>query len=359
MIRVLIVDDSALFRVMLKDILGSAVGIEVVGVAADAFAARDKFKKLKPDVLTLDIEMPGMNGLEFLEKLMNYQPTPVIMVSSLTTQGAEATLKALSLGAIDFVAKPAGQLEVELPRMSEEIVEKIRAAHRARVKNVRPSAAVAPVENFGIDEVLPRAQKPRTVSGPPVICVGASTGGTTAIEFLLTHLQSESPGLVIVQHMPAGYTLAFAERVNALSPLEVLEAKDGLEVIPGRAIIAAGGYHTLLQRGAGGYFVQVKDGVPVNRHKPSVDVLFRSAANTAGANALGILLTGMGDDGARGLLDLRNTGAHTLAQDEDSCVIFGMPKVAIELGAAARIVALGNIPYLIKTYAERTLTPRV
>ena len=354
MIRVMIVDDSALVRSLLSDMLSRDPGIEVVATASDPYFARDKFKKLQPDVLTLDVEMPRMDGLTFLEKLMSFRPTPVVMISSLTERGAQTTLQALALGAVDFVTKPSANVQEALPILEREIVAKVKAAARANMKKSRPVKlkVVEPGQEKNhedkvlIDDVL-QATNRKVTKGEKVICIGASTGGTVAIESLLTCLPGNLPGIVIVQHMPAGFTKAFADRVNLLCEMEVVEGEPGMDVSRGRAIIAPGGRHMLLQRKGSGYYVDIKDGPPVNRHKPSVDVLFRSAANSAGANALGVILTGMGDDGAKGMLDLYNTEAYTIAQDEKSCVVFGMPRVAIELGGVEKIASLETIPSLI------------
>ncbi len=350
MIKVLIVDDSALVRTTLQSILEKAVDIQVVGTAADPYFARDKIKKLNPDVITLDVEMPRMDGLTFLEKLMAYRPMPVIMISSLTQQGAETTLKALSLGAVDYVAKPTGNLEHNLSKLSQEIVEKVRIAARARVRTPVKGRKLEVDDKVRIDQVLKAAPSTATRGSEELICIGASTGGTTAIEQILQVLPGDTAGIVVVQHMPPGYTKSFADRLNGMSALEVLEAEAGLNVGAGRAIIARGGNHLLLQRRANGYYVDVKDGPPVNRHKPSVDVLFRSAANAAGRNALGIILTGMGDDGAKGLQDLMNVGAFTVAQNEATSVVFGMPAVAIQMGAARRVSPLQEIPSVILSH---------
>lgn len=347
MIRVLIVDDSAVVRNILKTILNDAPGIEVVGVAADPYFARDKFKTLKPDVVTLDVEMPRMDGLTFLSKLMSYRPVPVVMISSLTQRGAETTLKALSLGAVDFIGKPSGSLQDSLASLSQEIVEKVRTAAGANVAHTQFKPLNLKVEEkLLIDQVM-AGGKAKGVGVEPVICIGASTGGTVAIEALLRVLPRSTPGILVVQHMPAGFTNTFAERLDSTCDLEVLEAQSGMKVKRGRAIIAAGGIHLLLQKDRIGYQAQLKDGPPVNRHKPSVDVLFRSAANVAGNRTVAAILTGMGDDGARGMKDLCDAGAFTVAQNESSCVVYGMPKAAKDFGGVRQVAALEAIPKIL------------
>ncbi|PIE17332.1 MAG: chemotaxis response regulator protein-glutamate methylesterase [Proteobacteria bacterium] len=345
-VRVLIVDDSALVRVALSRILAAQPDIEVVGTAMDPFVARDKIAELKPDVLTLDIEMPRMDGVTFLRKLMRHKPTPVVMVSSLTSKGADATLEALAAGAVDYIAKPNGSKGFNLDAIADEIVVKVRAAAAARLAPVR----------HGIEAKRPAADADRATDvravmrgAPAIICIGASTGGTTAIETVLRDLPRAMPPIVIVQHMPEAFTGSFARRVDSLCQLEVLEASHRLPVQQGRAVIAHGGAHMVLQRGKGGYYVDLKSAPPVNRHRPSVDVLFRSAVNAAGPGAIGVLLTGMGADGARGLLELRKAGAMTVAQDEASSVVWGMPRVAIELGGAEQVLPLDKVAgFLLK-----------
>ena len=354
MIRVLIIDDSALVRETLKGILNSAADITVVDTASNPYFARDKIKKHNPDVITLDIEMPRMDGITFLKKLMAYRPIPVIMVSSLTEQGAKITLDALHLGAVDFVTKPGSAMGENLSLLAEEIVAKVRAAATASLRRPGAPAARPPVDKkILIDQVMTRLPSAPSRLIEPVVCIGASTGGTIAVEEILASLPETAPGIVVVQHMPEGYTKAFAERLDLLSRMTVVEAEPDMAVSSGRAIIARGGVHLLLQRKYNGYRVVLKDGPPVNRHKPSVDVLFRSAANSAGVNVLGVLLTGMGDDGAKGLLDLFNIGAYTVAQDEATSVVFGMPHVAIELGATRRVAPLHHIPGIVLGYQKQ------
>ena len=341
-IRVLIVDDSALMRKMLTVLLERDPQIEVVGTAADPVFARDKIKALNPDVLTLDVEMPRMDGLTFLEKLMRGHPMPVVMVSSLTESGCETTLRALELGAVDFITKPKVDLREHMDEIAEEIIGKVRAAASARIvrRERRASAVVDPgtaIQSF------PHGAMIRTTDR--VIAVGASTGGTEALKDFLIKLPPDAPGVVIVQHMPEKFTKSFAERCDQLSTVRVKEAADGDRVLPGHALIAPGAYHMALRRNGAQYFVNVYSGPPVNRHRPSVDVLFESAAECAGRNAVGVIMTGMGADGAKGLLRMKQAGARTIAQDEASCVVFGMPKEAIALGAADHILALSLIPY--------------
>ncbi len=343
-IKVLIIDDSALVRKLLTDILSSDPNIEVVGSAPDPIIAVRKIKTLKPDVITLDIEMPKMDGLTFLGKLMKMHPMPVLMFSSLTQQGAEATVKALSLGAIDFIAKPKIRLSDGLDDLKTDLTSKVKAAASAKLKKaICPTLEVPP--KFGMDEVIPakRILSPASREGEKILVIGASTGGTVAIEQILNKLPKDAPPTLIVQHMPPLFTRSFAQRVNGLTQMEVAEAQDNDQLRPGLALIAPGGFHMMLNKGPKGFYVNVKDGPPVNRHKPSVDVLFRSAANILGKNAIGVILTGMGDDGARGLNEMHSSGAHTIAQDEDTCVVFGMPKVAIEMGGVDKIMPLGNI----------------
>lgn len=341
-IKVLIIDDSALVRKLLSEVLDNDPQIQVVGSAPDPIIAIRKIKSLKPDVITLDVEMPKMDGLTFLEKLMKLHPMPVLMFSSLTQRGAEATMKALSLGAIDFVAKPKIRLTESMEELRSDLVMKVKAAATAKLKK-----AVAPVMNVpprhSMDEIIKPLKISPAREGEKVLVIGASTGGTVAIEQILNKLPADTPPTLIVQHMPPLFTKSFAQRVNGLTEMEIMEAQDHDPLKRGTALIAPGGSHMIINKGSTGYYVTVKDGPPVNRHKPSVDVLFRSAANTLGANAVGIILTGMGDDGARGLKEMKDSGAFTIAQDEESCVVFGMPKVAIEMGAVGKVLPLSSI----------------
>lgn len=336
--RVLIVDDSAVMRQLLSDILSRDPALEVVGVAGDPFVARDKIKALSPDVLTLDVEMPRMDGLSFLEKLMRARPMPVLMVSSLTEQGAATTLRALELGAVDFVTKPRLDVLTGTLELADEIIEKVKSAARARVRAPKPGApppasrAAAPVSGALLK------------STNRVIAVGASTGGTEALREFLVPLPPDTPGIVIVQHMPANFTRSFAERLDSLCQVRVKEAENGDRILPGHVLIAPGNFHMRVKRSGAVYSVEVFQGEPVNRHRPSVDVLFDSCAGELGANVVGVILTGMGADGAKGMLAMRRAGARTIAQDEASCVVFGMPREAIALGGAERTLALNDIP---------------
>jgi two-component system, chemotaxis family, protein-glutamate methylesterase/glutaminase len=343
-IRVLIVDDSALMRQALATLLGRDPQIEVVGVAADPIIAREKILALRPDVLTLDVEMPRMDGLTFLERLMRAHPMPVVMVSSLTESGCETTLRALELGAVDFLTKPRVDLREHLDELAQEVGGKVKAAARARVlrrevREVRPAGA-------GVGRGTPT--RPAVSSAmirttDRLVAVGASTGGTEALKDFLTAMPANAPGIVIVQHMPEKFTRSFAERCDQLCTIRVKEAEDGDRVLVGHALIAPGNYHMALRRDGAQYTVRVLSDAPVNRHRPSVDVLFRSVAEHAGRNAVGVIMTGMGADGAQGLLAMRQCGARTIAQDEASCVVFGMPKEAIELGAAEVVLPLPRI----------------
>lgn len=331
-IKVLIIDDSAIVRRVFTEIISREPGMEVVGAAPDPYVARDKIVRLKPDVITLDLEMPRMDGLTFLKKLMRYHPLPTIIVSSLTPQGSRMALDALELGAVEVLAKPGGAFSVG--DLGRQLVEKIRAAALTRPK--KPQAQSVP-ETPSADLAIPLKTTDK------VIAIGASTGGTEAIKEILLGLPPTSPGIVIVQHMPPKFTTAFAERLNQLCALEVKEAEDGDAVLTGRALIAPGNYHMLLRRRGGRYFTEVKSGPPVHHQRPSVDVLFNSAAVSAGGNAIGVLLTGMGADGAEGLLAMKERGAYTIAQDETTSVVYGMPKEAVKRGAALKVLPLQSI----------------
>jgi two-component system, chemotaxis family, protein-glutamate methylesterase/glutaminase len=340
-IRVLIVDDSALMRQLLTRILEESDGFEVVGIAADPFIAREKIKQLNPDVLTLDIEMPGMDGITFLERLMRLRPMPVVMVSSLTERGAQATLRALDLGAVDFVTKPRNLSPAGIDDLADEIRSKVRAAAMSRLRLEPPPPATRPPE---------KRSGPR-LNSSAVIAIGASAGGTQAIKQVLDALPADTPGIAIVQHMPPKFTTLFADRLNQSSAVEVHEARDGDRLSVGCALVAPGGLHMAVRRDALGYFVEVYDAPPVNRHRPSVDVLFESVAQVAGSRALGVILTGMGDDGARGLRTLRARGAATIAQNQDTCVVFGMPDQAIRLGGVQDVLSLERIAPRIEHWA--------
>lgn len=344
-IKVLVVDDSALMRQVLTAVFQQDPGFHVVGTAANPLIARDKIKSLKPDVITLDVEMPGMDGITFLEKLMRLRPLPVVMISSHTDKGTLTTLRALELGAVDFVAKPQyGMREGLSADLMDDIRAKVRAAAGA---HVRPSPAMT----------VPKPRHAPLVVAPApcrdgVIVIGASAGGTQAISEIMAKLPRSTPGIAIVQHMPPKFTASFAERLNAQSDMEVREARAGERLLPGVALIAPGGCQMALVRAGNGYAVRVYEGEPVNRHRPSVDVLFESAARVAGSEALGIILTGMGSDGARGLRAMRQAGAHTIAQDEKSCVVFGMPDQAIRLGAASQVVSLDRMVERIADWSQ-------
>ena len=329
MIRVLIVDDSALVRKVLSEELSRFPDIEVVGTAADPYVAREKLLQLNPDVITLDIEMPRMDGLSFLAKLMKHRPTPVVIVSSVAPEHSETALRALSLGAVEVVSKPGSAYSV--PEVGRVLVRAIRSAAIARVRAPAPT-------------VLAPTRHPAFETTNKIIAIGASTGGTTAIELVLRALPASAPGIVIVQHMPEHFTKAFADRLNGICAMEVREARHGDSVTPGLALIAPGDKHMLLQRDGARYLVAIKDGARVHHQRPAVDVLFQTVARCAGRNAVAALLTGMGADGAAGMVALRESGAHTIAQDEESCVVFGMPKEAIKLGGADDILPLDEIP---------------
>ncbi|HEC06713.1 MAG TPA: chemotaxis response regulator protein-glutamate methylesterase [Thiolapillus brandeum] len=347
-IRVLVIDDSALVRNLLKRILDQDPQIKVVGTAADAYIAREKIKKLHPDVLTLDVEMPKMDGITFLKNLMRLHPMPVVMVSSLTAKGAEVTLQALELGAIDFVTKPQGDFSGSLETAGEEIIHKIKTAAKANIRAAgrgRTSAPLSVEEKQSVDAILPASGKKRlSGSMPPLLAIGASTGGTEAIKDVLVELPADMPAIVITQHIPPGFSTAFAQRMNRLAALTVHEAEEGQQILPGHVYIAPGAQHLLVAANDKGYYCKLSNGPRVNRHKPSVDVLFRSVAQTAGRNATGVILTGMGDDGARSLLEMREAGARTIAQDEESSVVWGMPGMAVKQGAAEQILPLEKIP---------------
>lgn len=334
MIKVLVVDDSAVVRKVLTAELSKSKDIEVVGSAIDPFMARDKIATLKPDVLTLDMEMPRMDGLTFLAKLMKYHPMPVIVVSSVTPKGSDTALRALNLGAVDVVSKPGSAYSVA--DLSSTLIEKIRVAASARIVRTQEHPTADAARPLQAGSVLQTTHQ--------VLAIGASTGGTRAIEAVLTQLPADTPGTVIVQHMPEAFTAAFADRLNGICRMEVREAKTNDAVVTGVALIAPGNQHMVLRRSGARYSVVVKTGPPVHHQRPSVDVLFHSVAQQAGRNSLGVILTGMGADGAQGLLAMRNAGAHTIAQDEKSCVVFGMPKEAINCGGAEFTVPLGAIP---------------
>jgi two-component system chemotaxis response regulator CheB len=332
-IKVLIVDDSAIVRKIFSEELSRFHDIEVVGTAPDPYVARDKILMLKPQVITLDVEMPRMDGLTFLRKLMRHYPLPVIIVSSLTPKGGKLALEAMEYGAVDVVAKPGSSYSVG--DMSSQLAEKIRAAALARV--VRRNSVAENLEPI----------KALAQTTHKVIAIGASTGGTEALKIVLSRMPPNSPGIVVVQHMPANFTTAFADRLNGLCHIQVKEAVNNDSVGPGTALIAPGNYHMLLKRSGARYYVEVKEGPMVHHQRPAVDVLFKSAARAAGSNAVGVILTGMGSDGAEGLLEMKQAGASTIAQDEKTCIVFGMPKEAIRQGGVDRVVALDLITHEI------------
>jgi two-component system, chemotaxis family, protein-glutamate methylesterase/glutaminase len=354
-IRVLIVDDSALVRSLLSDILSTDRFIEVVGVAGDAHVAREKIKALNPDVITLDVEMPKMDGITFLRNLMRLRPMPVVMVSSLTERGADVTLDALAIGAVDYLSKPKIDLAATLKDYGEELIEKIKTAAKASVRALDPrrAATIAARPAHNADAVLAKARPPKQLrTTDRIIAIGASTGGTEAIKEVLMRLPPDAPGVVIAQHIPKAFSTPFARRMNDCSQVTVCEAEDGQQVLAGHVYIAPGDRHLMVVRDGARYVCRLDDGVPVNRHKPSVDVLFRSVAQNAGGNAIGVLLTGMGKDGARGLKEMLDAGSRTIAQDEATSVVWGMPCEAVSLGAAQHVVALESVTSKVLSLAD-------
>lgn len=351
-INVLIVDDSAVVRQVLTATLAQDPGIKVIGAVADPLFAMARMQIQWPDVIVLDVEMPRMDGITFLKKLMSERPTPVVICSTLTEKGAETTMQALAAGAVSIVTKPKIGLKQFLQDDSEGLVVAVKAAARANLRRLTTSVSVVPSTKLTADAILPASLHAMLETTDRIVAIGTSTGGTQALEVILTALPRVCPGIVIVQHMPEKFTGAFAARLNSLSQIEVREAVNGDRVMPGRALIAPGGRHMLLKRSGAQYHVEVVDGPQVSRHRPSVDVLFRSVAKCAGKNALGIIMTGMGDDGARGLKEMYDMGASTLGQDEDSCVVYGMPKEAVKLGAVKRELPLDRIAYEIVNYGH-------
>jgi two-component system chemotaxis response regulator CheB len=336
--RVVVVDDSALVRSLLTEIINRQSDMQCVGAAADPLVAREMIRELNPDVITLDVEMPRMDGIEFLGKLMRLRPMPVVMVSTLTERGAEATLKALELGAIDFVAKPKIGIADGLRLLAQDITDKIRIASQAKMRRAAP---VSGSSSSGTPKAAPYAIGRQSTE--KIIFIGASTGGTEATREVLMQLPHDAPAVMITQHMPAGFTKSYATRLDGLCRIGVKEAVDGERVLPGHAYIAPGGFHMSVERSGANYIARVRDGEPVNRHKPSVEVLFQSAARIVGPNSLGVMLTGMGADGARAMRELRDAGSWNVAQDEASCVVFGMPKEAIAAGAVHEVLPLQAI----------------
>jgi two-component system chemotaxis response regulator CheB len=351
-IRVLVVDDSALVRQILSELLSADPGIEVVGTASDAHAAREKIKALNPDVLTLDVEMPKMDGITFLRNLMRLRPMPVVMVSSLTERGADVTLDALSCGAIDFLAKPKLDVAATLRDYGDELIEKVHAASRARVRALDPSRVTVAASTTAVVPSLNLSESRHLRTTERIIAMGASTGGTEAIKEVLTTMAPDTPGILIAQHIPKSFSGPFTKRMNASCAMTVIEAEDGQQVLPGHVYIAPGDQHLLLARDGTRYVCRLDNGAPVNRHKPSVDVLFRSVAQCAGRNAIGVLLTGMGKDGARGMKEMLEAGSRTIAQDEATSVVWGMPGEAVALGAAEHVVGLPDVAGRIRSLSD-------
>ncbi len=346
-IRVLIVDDSAVVRQTLQDVLSSDTDIEVMATASDPFIAADKILHEVPDVITLDVEMPRMDGITFLQKIMSQHPIPVVICSGLTEEGSETALKALEYGAVEIIQKPRLGTKQFLEESQVRICDAVKAAAAARIRRLsHETNRVTP--KFSADVILEKPPSQAMVkTTEKVVVVGASTGGTEALGDFLKAMPLDAPGIVVVQHMPEHFTRAFASRLDTICGISVKEAENNDTIIRGRALIAPGNHHVLLKRSGARYYVELKDGPLVSRHRPSVDVLFRSAARYAGKNCIGVIMTGMGDDGAKGMLEMKQAGAFTIAQDEESCVVFGMPKKAIELGAVDRVAHINNIPSIV------------
>jgi two-component system chemotaxis response regulator CheB len=359
-VRVLVIDDSALVRKLLTELLSTDPRIHVVGTAPDAYVARTKIKALNPDVLTLDVEMPGMDGVTFLRNLMRLRPMPVVMVSSLTDRGAEVTLDALSLGAVDYLPKPKLDAAAKIGEYRDELIEKIHAAALARLSPTIPTDISGRwKQSYSASVIVPRLAPINFHSKDRLIAVGASTGGTEAIRELLLGIPPDGPGVVIAQHIPRVFSKPFAERLNRVCPVAVCEAEDGQEILPGHAYIAPGDLHLMVVRSGGRWVCRLDDGPAVNRHRPSVDVLFRSVAQQAGQSAVGVLLTGMGRDGAQGLKEIREAGGATLVQDEATSVVWGMPGEAVSLGAAEEVLPLPRIAArVLERAAETDVTRR-
>lgn len=342
--KVLVIDDSALIRSLLTEIINDTKDLQVIGTAPDPLVAREMIKQLNPDVLTLDVEMPRMDGLDFLEKLMRLRPMPVLMVSTLTEKGSEITLRALELGATDFVTKPKMGIAQGMQEYADEITDKIRTAAKAKISTLQSIAKA------GNAHVQQNALRNPLISSEKLLIIGASTGGTEAIKSFLLQMPSDCPGILITQHMPAGFTKSFADRLNSLCKISVKEAADGERILPGHAYIAPGDKHLLLGRSGANYVARLSDDEPVNRHKPSVDVLFDSAAANAGKNAIGVILTGMGKDGAAGMVRMKSSGAYNFAQNEESCVVYGMPREAVAQGGVHEVAHLKDLPKLVINY---------
>lgn len=358
--RVIVVDDSALVRSMLTEIINRQSDMECIGAAADPLVAREMIRNMNPDVITLDVEMPRMDGIDFLSKLMRLRPMPVVMVSTLTERGADVTLKALELGAIDFVAKPKIGVADGLKQLANDITDKIRVASKARIHRLPSAPATTGTATSGAGA----ASKPAAplvsaslgrLSTEKIIFIGASTGGTEATKEVLITLPADSPAVVITQHMPPGFTRSYAARLDGLCKISVKEASDGERILPGHAYIAPGGMHLSVERSGANYIARVQDGDPVNRHKPSVEVLFKSAARTVGPNAIGVMLTGMGADGAKAMREMKDAGAYCVAQDEASCVVFGMPREAIAAGAVNEVLPLSKITSHLMEHLRATV----
>jgi len=350
-INVLIVDDSALVRQILTEILNSDPGIEVVGYAQDPIIARDKIKRLNPDVITLDVEMPKMDGVTFLRNLMRLRPMPVVMISSLTEKGADITLEAMEIGAVDFIAKPKIDVKEGLDDYKDEILTKVKMAAKAKVRayDDSPLRKMSVDPKLDADAVITKKSRKHFKTTDKLIAIGASTGGTEAIRDVLAMMPPDAPGIVISQHIPEAFSEPFAKRMNTVSAMTVYEAQDGQQILRGHVYIAPGNRHLVVERSGAQYVCRLNDGPPVNRHKPSVDVMFRSVAQNVGPNAIGAILTGMGDDGARGLLEMKEAGAPTMAQDEASSVVWGMPGEAVKMGAADdELDLLAITPRLLK-----------
>lgn len=360
-IKVMLVDDSAVVRQVLAALLGKDASIEVIASAPDPIFAMDKMNIQWPDVIVLDVEMPRMDGITFLKKIMSIRPTPVVICSTLTEKGAATSMQAMAAGAVAIVTKPKAGLKNFLEQDEGDIVQAVKAAAISNMRHLKSMtmAGLKPEQKLSIDQVMPQSEASQTsltamaITTDKLVAIGTSTGGTQALEVVLTQLSRTVPGIVIVQHMPEKFTAAFADRLNQICAIEVLEAKNGDRLIPGRALVAPGGRHMQVKRSGAQYHVEVIDAPPVNRHRPSVDVLFRSVAKCAGRNALGIIMTGMGDDGAVGMREMHDAGAETIAQDEKTCVVYGMPREAVKLGAIDKITSLNSIAGLIEAYGRK------